>query len=1042
MEKPMIKDVPNRFGFVRIVLVAGVGCPLIFASNAFAQAPTTIAPPVGEAVAERVIVTGSNIPTAQEETSLPVTTYTTEFLLKAGAGTPVEGLRQLPSFVGNARTENDSNNGTGSASINLRGLGAENVVVLINGRRAILSFSAKLGEFAEASDINFIPISGLQRVEVLKDGASSIYGSDAVAGVVDFIMYGDRRLPPYEGAEFEARYGTTTDRDANERQAWIRGGVTGLEGKVAIFASAEYYNRAAIFSVDRTIAATGDRFTSDIGTNPDIGVAGLGLSGTNMNSPTFAGRVSVVANAPGLQQFPVTGQLVLTDLSNANVTPASYRPFEQAPGSGSTDPSRFNFRAFTPAIPAIEKSIEYVSGRYKVFDDALVVYGDMLYSHYRQSNALAGSPFAWTTGTPVQLAQAQASIFNPFGDRLDEVRYRLQQELGNRTDVFDKDLWRWVIGAKGDFEFADNAFISHLGYDTGITYERFDNIETDGGDAQSSLLGDQTALNVFNPFIGQNAPPIGVAPTYVTLPSGERVPTGATAPYNNVAGAEAAAYLGHSLYHQKDFLADVTLNAHLFPNLWNGGIDVASGYQHWWEQQHSIPDPVQAAGDQLGFDAKPNFKYHQEVGAAFAEIRVPFVISTMNVPLVYNFEVDYAFRYERFHDKDLTNPGPHESATFNNNGNSRVTVRWQPIPDLLLRGTWGESFRSPTPDNLFSPVFQTFPQVFDPVTGDTFQPVNGVLIGGNPDLKPEKTQTWTAGLVYTPKFVPGFTISADWYQIFSRNLIISGDDFAQLLLTTDPFNPLITRNSSGNVTQIQSLFNNAGKRFVQGVDITAVYQLPTTNFGQFTFTLGYNHFFTWKAEPVAGLGTHNFLGTFNNGTFPLAPGAIPFNKGFLRFEWEYKLGPGILDFVAQGNYIGDYEDDPFAIVPQELVASDPGTDIQPNFVFHRRVTDWTSLDLQASYEFVKPPMEAPAPGYSKEGKDFKSPLGKQPVTPGVVETGSFWQRMLWGTKVTAGVVNAFDRMPPTVLGAFNDNYDTSLYSIRNRFWYVALSKKF
>ena len=81
-------------------------------------------------------------------------------------------------------------------------------------------------------------------------------------------------------------------------------------------------------------------------------------------------------------------------------------------------------------------------------------------------------------------------------------------------------------------------------------------------------------------------------------------------------------------------------------------------------------------------------------------------------------------------------------------------------------------------------------------------------------------------------------------------------------------------------------------------------------------------------------------------------------------------------------------------------------------------------------------------GYSKERKDFKGGLSKNPAPPPGVETGTFWQRMLWGTKITAGVVNAFDRQPPTVLGAFNDNYDTSLYSIRDRFWYVALSKKF
>jgi hypothetical protein len=122
MEKLMIKNVLNKFGFVRIALVAGAGLPLIFASNAVAQAPAAPAPPgpAVEAVAERVIVTGSNIPTAQEQSSIPTTTYTAQWLQKSGSNTPVEGLRQLPTFVGNAETENDSNAGDGSAQINLR----------------------------------------------------------------------------------------------------------------------------------------------------------------------------------------------------------------------------------------------------------------------------------------------------------------------------------------------------------------------------------------------------------------------------------------------------------------------------------------------------------------------------------------------------------------------------------------------------------------------------------------------------------------------------------------------------------------------------------------------------------------------------------------------------------------------------------------------------------------------------------------------------------------------------------------------------------
>ena len=1030
----MIRNMLNKLGTIRVAFVASVGFPLFIASSAYAQNPAPA--PAGEAVAERVIVTGSNIPTAEEQASIPVTTYTAQWLQKSGANTPTEGLRQLPTVVGNAATENDSNAGDGTANVNLRGIGAVNTLVLINGRRAALGNGFP--------DVNLIPISAIEKVDILKDGASAIYGSDAVAGVVNFMFFNDVRdySAPYEGAEFEVRYGTTTDHDANVRQAWIRGGVTGLDGKVAIFASAEYYNRAAIMSADRTISVTGDTSNNPgIEVNPPIGVTALGLGGINNNSPTFAGRVNL-ATGPS-----PNGQYVLLDLSNnAPTGVASYRPFDNPSG---TDVARFNFRAFTPAIPAMEKSLTYVTGRYKIFGDALQVYGDMMYTHERQKNGLAGAPFAITNDFN-GLTEATASPFNPFGANLTQVRYRLQQELGDRLSTFDKDYWRWVMAAKGDFDFAGNDFISHLGYDAGLVYERFEEEEIDSGDAQRSLLLNEIAANNFDIFIGQNAPPIGSAPTFV-----DGVPTGTTAPYNNVAAAQRASYIGHSFFRNKNFQWDITLNAHLFPSLWNGGIDVAGGYVHEWRQDQQIGDPVQAAGDQLGFNAVPNAKFNQKVNSYFGEIKIPFVTSTMNVPFVNFFEVDYAYRFEKFDDTDLTNPGAHLSGSFDNGGTNRVTVGYRPIPDVLLRGTWGESFRSPRPADLFFPTFQDFPVVFDPVKVNTLQPPEGVWIRGNPQLKPEVTTNWTAGLVYSPKFVPGFTLTADWYQIYTTNLILNGEQFAQVLLTQGVVDPDgfgngsgaaeapggtglgITRDSFGNLIAIDSVSGNAGTRFVQGLDVQTNYQLPTTNFGQFTFTLGWNHFFTWKASPGPGLGFNDFLGNYNNGRLPLAPGAIPFNKGFARLEWEYKLGPGKLDFVAQGNYIGDYEDDP-AFILGNVIISPPGAVEQ--YQLHRRVTDYMTLDLQCSYEFVKPPMEAPVPGYAKEGKDAKSVVSKEVAAP--VETGSLFQRMLWGTKITGGVLNAFDRQPPTVLGAFNDNYDTSLYSIRDRFWYIALSKKF
>jgi len=310
-------------------------------------------------------------------------------------------------------------------------------------------------------------------------------------------------------------------------------------------------------------------------------------------------------------------------------------------------------------------------------------------------------------------------------------------------------------------------------------------------------------------------------------------------------------------------------------------------------------------------------------------------------------------------------------------------------------------------------------------------------------------------------------MTMDWYQLYTKDLILNGANFAALALTANGNSLLqggppvfvdpdgcgggagnviapggpgvgITRDDAGGVFCIDSVNSNAGKRFVQGLDVTAVYELPTERWGKFTFSGGWNHFFTWKAEPIEGLGTHNFLGNYFQ-SFPLTPGGIPFNKAFLRGEWEWRH----FDLIATGNYIGDYEDDPGFIkydragpghINQGLVPGDPGTIVEPNFRLHRRITQYITLDLQLSYEFVKPPTE-PAP-YVKESKDSKN----APVTEAV--TASIWQRMLWGTRLTVGCNDVFDRQPPSVLGAFNDNYDTSNYSIRNRYYYISLTKKF
>ena len=514
--------------------------------------------------------------------------------------------------------------------------------------------------------------------------------------------------------------------------------------------------------------------------------------------------------------------------------------------------------------------------------------------------------------------------------------------------------------------------------------------------------------------------------------------------YDNVLTAQAASYVGHSFFYERDWLGDTKMNAHLFPKLWNGGIDLAGGYERRTTNQKQLPDPVQVSGDQLGFNQLPPFKYRQEVDSWFFEVNVPLIISTMNVPLIRSLELDFAWRREDFTVTNLL-LGPaspaQTSASFTNEnpnenfgGSPSVSLRYQVIPDLMFRASWRQSIRAPNFEELFTPATQVFPILFDPGVSPPEHPP-AVLVGGNPAVKPETTDSYSAGVVWTPSFAPGFGITMDWYQLFTTNVILNGNDFAQVLLTNNIIAPindssgcldltnigLIRDPNDGTLFCINSPAGNAGKRHVEGLEVTVSYDIPTERFGRFIFSGGWNHFFTWKAQP--GVGVFNsFLGNYNNGTLPLAPGAIPWNKGFVRGEWEWRH----FDFVATGNYIGDFRDDPAFSRDQVVVGG-------PDFTGRvRTVPSYITLDLQLSYEFVKPDPElTPAP------KD-----ASKNVMQTAADTSSIWQRMLWGTKLTVGVNNAFDRNPPTVLAAFNDNYDTSLYSIRNRYYYVALTKKF
>src|SRR5881396_970456 len=258
MEKLMTQNALKTFRFVRLALMAAVGFPFILASNAFAQLPAPAAPappppgaPAPAAEVERVVVTGSNIPTAEETGPNPVDTYRPQDIEKLGIRNATDLQTFIPQEAGGTVNLNIGNGGDGTIQFNLRGLLPKETLVLIDGKRVAFGSLGGSG-FTGGPDINLIPFSMIDHVDILKDGASAVYGSDAIAGVVNFFL-----LHKFRGLEIGGTYGNTNlgaSNDMGEWEAWIKAG-TG-DDKTEIVVIDDFWERTGgVFSADRDLSA-------------------------------------------------------------------------------------------------------------------------------------------------------------------------------------------------------------------------------------------------------------------------------------------------------------------------------------------------------------------------------------------------------------------------------------------------------------------------------------------------------------------------------------------------------------------------------------------------------------------------------------------------------------------------------------------------------------------------------------------------------------------------------------------------------------------
>src|SRR3982750_4596004 len=359
---PLLLDqMEIKTGFLRAVSVATIGFHVVFASNAFAQLP---APATGAtAEVERVVVTGSNIPTAEETGPNPVDTYRPQDIEKLGIRNATDLQEFLPQEAGGTVNLNIGNGGDGTVQFNLRGLLPKETLVLIDGKRVAYG-SLDVAGLSSGVDINLIPFSMVDHVDILKDGASAVYGSDAVSGVVNFFL-----VHKFRGLEIGGTYGNTNLGASNEMgewNAWIKAG-TG-DDKTDIVVIADFWQRLnGVFSRDRDISSNG--FFVPFG-------------GFDARSGNFPGRVQGRRLLPSL--FFSANTPTPHSAPNAATSPFYVSPFSLAPPvqggfpdfKGGGNYFFYNFASVTPALPPADRQVYYGSFVRDLCDKYLTVFAD------------------------------------------------------------------------------------------------------------------------------------------------------------------------------------------------------------------------------------------------------------------------------------------------------------------------------------------------------------------------------------------------------------------------------------------------------------------------------------------------------------------------------------------------------------------------------------------------------------------------------------------------------------------------------------------
>ena len=1015
----MIRTGLYTFGFLRMTLATCVGIPLIIASNAFAQNPPPPPPPgaapaPATAEAERVIVTGSNIPTAEEVGPNPVDTYNRDSINKSGELTTETFLLSLPVVNANvvpiSNNENGSNTAVGAATVALHGFDARATLILLDGRRVAPYPTGNNPGLVNVMfvDLNSIPQAAIESIEILKDGASTTYGADAVAGVVNIKM-----RHRYDGAESRVEYGNTLDKDSGLFDASAVFGVG--KGDTNITGVLNYYHRNSIANRDRGFSA-----------NPPF------LSSNN--SPYNLQLSSDVAGAAGGQNLNPGGTEFSSapDLTNG-LAPANtylYLADRRVRAAGGLRPG-FNFNQFSLSFPESERYGVWLSADHKVFGDQLVVYADGFYQNVKTHNELAApatgsfqtlgqttlaippqSPIAPGAEPPNTPTHAETGVpadafnpFNPFQQIISGGTRARLQEFGNRLFDNETDAWLSTIGFKGD-----KLFDGTWGYDAAFRYSQLKN----------TVTGTQVSASRFNRILNQADP--------IFQPGGALAGQPAFNPFGDfrapIPSNEATVEFARVHPKDEDTSKLATLDATMYTtalfNLPAGGVGLAFGGQFRRESLKENPDALNVEGDIVGNSPVPTAVGGRKAYAFYAETSIPIFSPTNAIPGFHSLEFVAGGRFEEFLNNDTNVLVP------------KVGMRWQPFDEqLTLRATWGEGFREPSLEELFGSPLSTLEPSHDPKNGGVFEPETNTLISSNPGLQPEDSRSFSGGFVYTPKYVPGLNLSVDFWDIERTGVVTAplDDQVLQRELTGTLLpGEAVERDIGGNITRILSRNQNIGNQEARGFDFGLQYQRPTpwgtfTSLTQVTYLdeFIFQGFIFREFGPDNGnlAGRTTDPGTSNEGWYKW--------KGTSSLDWTWKG----FDLYAIARYIDGFHE------------------FTPNLHQHW-VHQTVFVDVQASYDFTALlPVEAqPVPGYSKGEKEVVRGKDGNPLETASAQTSNYARsaldHLLRGTILTIGCNDVFGQDPPKAFGEGGNavGYPGFTYDATGRFVYGRITKKF